>query len=38
MLNLAEAIARQSAGVDVRALALLNAVHQRSDPTALAPQ
>jgi hypothetical protein len=33
MLNLAEALARQSAGVDARALALLNAVRQRSDAT-----
>jgi hypothetical protein len=31
MLNLAEALARQSTGVDSRALALLNAVRQRSD-------
>jgi hypothetical protein len=38
MLNLAEALARTSAGIDARALALLNAVHQRSDPaTVLAP-
>ena len=37
MLNLAEALARQSATPDVRAIALLNAVHQRSDPTVLAP-
>lgn len=33
MLNLAEAIARTTAGVDARALALLNAVRQRSDAT-----
>lgn len=33
MLNLAEALARQSAGVDARAVALLNAVRQRSDAT-----
>lgn len=32
MLNLAEAIARTTPGVDVRALALLNAVRKRSDP------
>lgn len=32
LLNLAEAIARTSATVDVRALALVNAVRQRSDP------
>lgn len=32
MLNLAEAIARTSTAVDVRALALVNAVRQRSDP------
>lgn len=38
MLNLAEALARGNAAVDVRALALLNAVRQRSDPsTTLAP-
>jgi hypothetical protein len=38
MLNLAEALARTSAGVNARALTLLNAVHQRSDPaTVLAP-
>ena len=38
MLNLAEALARGSAVVDVRALALLNAVRQRSDAaTILAP-
>ena len=37
MLNLAEALARTS-GVTTRAVALLNAVHQRSDPAnALAP-
>lgn len=33
LLNLAEALARTSAGVDARAVALLNAVRQRSDPT-----
>lgn len=33
MLNLAEALARQNSGVDARALALLNAVRQRSDAT-----
>ncbi len=33
MLNLAEALARQGSGVDSRALALLNAVRQRSDAT-----
>lgn len=33
MLNLADAIARSTAGVDARALALLNAVRQRSDAT-----
>lgn len=38
MLNLAEALARTNAGVNVRALALLNAVRQRSDAaTILAP-
>jgi hypothetical protein len=38
MLNLAEALARTGNGVDPRALALLNAVRQRSDPaTILAP-
>jgi hypothetical protein len=38
MLNLAEALARTNAGVNARALALLNAVRQRSDPaTTLAP-
>ena len=31
LLILAEALARQNTGVDARALALLNAVHQRSD-------
>lgn len=31
MLNLAEALARQATGVDTRALALLNAIRQRSD-------
>ncbi|WP_336516108.1 RagB/SusD family nutrient uptake outer membrane protein [Pollutibacter soli] len=34
MLNLAEGLARQAADVDARALALLNAVRQRSDATA----
>ena len=33
MLNLAEALARTGTTVDARALALLNAVRQRSDPT-----
>jgi starch-binding outer membrane protein, SusD/RagB family len=38
MLNLAEALARTGTGVDARALALLNAVRQRSDATTtLAP-
>jgi len=38
LLNLAEALARTNAGVNARALALLNAVRQRSDPaTILAP-
>lgn len=38
LLNLAEALARTNAGVNVRALALLNAVRMRSDPlTVLAP-
>lgn len=38
LLNLAEALARTNAGVNVRALALLNAVRQRSDAaTVLAP-
>ena len=38
MLNLAEALARTNPGVNARALALLNAVRQRSDPsTTLAP-
>lgn len=38
LLNLAEAIARTTSGVDARALALLNAVRQRSDATVtLAP-
>jgi starch-binding outer membrane protein, SusD/RagB family len=32
LLNLAEALARTSAGVDARALLLVNAVRQRSDP------
>lgn len=34
MLNLAEALARQAADVDARALELVNAVRQRSDPSA----
>jgi hypothetical protein len=33
MLNLAEALARTNAGVDARALALVNAVRRRSDAT-----
>lgn len=33
MLNVAEAEARQGTGVNVRALALVNAIRQRSDPT-----
>jgi hypothetical protein len=33
MLNLAEALARTNVAVDARALALVNAVRQRSDPT-----
>jgi hypothetical protein len=33
MLNLAEALARTGAGVDARALALVNAIRQRSDAT-----
>jgi len=33
MLNLSEALVRQNAVVDVRAVALLNAIRQRSDPT-----
>lgn len=37
LLSLAEAIARTTPGVDAKALALLNAVRQRSDATALAP-
>jgi hypothetical protein len=38
LLNLAEAIAKTTTGVDARALALLNAVRQRSDATlTLAP-
>jgi len=38
MLNLAEALARTNAGVNARALALLNAVRKRSDPSVtLAP-
>lgn len=36
LLSLAEAIARTTTGVDARALALLNAVHLRSQPTAFA--
>ncbi|TDH24051.1 RagB/SusD family nutrient uptake outer membrane protein [Segetibacter sp. 3557_3] len=32
LLNLAEALARTNAGVNARALQLVNAVHQRSDP------
>lgn len=35
MLNLAEALARTNAGVNVKALALLNAVRQRSDATTI---
>jgi hypothetical protein len=34
LLSLAEAIARTTSGVDARALAILNAVHVRSQPTA----
>ena len=38
LLNLAEALARTATGVDARAIALLNAVRKRSDPTTtLAP-
>ncbi|NOT51817.1 MAG: RagB/SusD family nutrient uptake outer membrane protein [Chitinophagaceae bacterium] len=38
LLNLAEALARTNAGVDVKALAIVNAVRKRSDPsTTLAP-
>jgi len=33
MLNLSEALVRQNAVVDTRAVALLNAIRQRSDPT-----
>ena len=33
LLNLAEALARTNAAVDARALALVNAVRQRSDPS-----
>lgn len=33
LLNLAEALARNDAGVNARALALVNAVRQRSDPS-----
>lgn len=33
LLNLAEALARTGAGVDAKAVLLLNAVRQRSDPT-----
>jgi hypothetical protein len=36
LLSLAESIARTTTGVDARALALLNAVHLRSQPTAFA--
>jgi hypothetical protein len=35
MLNLAEALARTNSGVNVKALALLNAVRQRSDATTI---
>jgi starch-binding outer membrane protein, SusD/RagB family len=35
LLNLAEALARTNAGVNVRSLALLNAVRQRSDATTI---
>ena len=35
LLNLAEALARTNAGVDTRAVALLNAVRQRSDATTI---
>ena len=35
LLNLAEALARTNATVDVRALALVNAVRQRSDPSTI---
>jgi hypothetical protein len=35
LLNLAEALARTNAGINVRSLALLNAVRQRSDPTTI---
>lgn len=35
LLNLAEALARSNAAVDARALALLNAVRQRSDPSVI---
>jgi len=35
LLNLAEALARTNAGVNVKALALLNAVRQRSDATTI---
>jgi starch-binding outer membrane protein, SusD/RagB family len=38
MLNLAEALARVNAGVDAKALAILNTIRKRSDPsTTLAP-
>lgn len=37
ILSLAEAIARTTAGVDARALSLLNAIRTRSDVTPLAP-
>jgi hypothetical protein len=33
MLNLAEALARKDAAINARAVALLNAVHRRSNPT-----
>lgn len=35
VLNLAEALARQATAVDVRGLSLVNAVRQRSDPSAV---
>jgi len=35
LLNLAEALARTNVGVDIKALALLNAVRQRSDATTI---
>ena len=37
LLNLAEALARTNSGVNAKALALLNAVHMRSDATPLVP-